>query len=139
MNNILEQLNAYFNSKTPEELKAEWAELDKYNKSGPTIEEFLKYGAFIYNLDEDGNMIADYPKSEWELLNLLPPIVKFMDDYYRLTVLREDNGYWTVTYHSDIAALRGDLIGFSVKPEEVFDNLVELYKKAIDYNSKYLK
>lgn len=66
----------------------------------------------------------------WGMLSQLPPTVKFAGDEYRLTILREDNGNWTVTYHSDIAKLRGDFIGFCCEPENVFDELLELIKKV---------
>ena len=66
----------------------------------------------------------------WGMLSQLPPTVKFAGDEYRLTILREDNGKWTVTYHSDIAKLRGDYIGFSCEPENVFNELLELIRKV---------
>jgi hypothetical protein len=62
----------------------------------------------------------------WGMLSQLPPTVKFAGDEYRLTILREDNGNWTVTYHSDVAKLRGDFIGFCCEPEKVFDELLKL-------------
>lgn len=66
----------------------------------------------------------------WGMLSQLPPTIKFAGDEYRLTILREDNGYWTVTYHSDIAKLRGDYIGFSCEPENVFSELLKLIIKV---------
>jgi hypothetical protein len=66
----------------------------------------------------------------WGMLSQLPPTVKFAGDEYRLTILREDNGNWTVTYHSDIAKLRGDFIGFCCEPENVFDELLKLIIKV---------
>lgn len=66
----------------------------------------------------------------WGMLSQLPPTVKFAGDEYRLTILREDNGKWTVTYHSDIAKLRGDYIGFSCEPENVFNELLKLIIKV---------
>lgn len=66
----------------------------------------------------------------WGMLSQLPPTVKFAGDEYRLTILREDNGYWTVTYHSDIAKLRGDLVGFCCEPENVFSEVLKLMKKV---------
>ena len=66
----------------------------------------------------------------WGMLSQLPPTVKFAGDEYRLTILREDNGYWTVTYHSDIAKLKGSCIGFCCEPENVFSKLLELTKKV---------
>lgn len=66
----------------------------------------------------------------WGMLSQLPPTVKFAGDEYRLTILREDNGNWTITYHSDIAKLKGDFIGFCCKPEDVFNELLELIKRV---------
>lgn len=62
----------------------------------------------------------------WGMLSQLPPTVKFAGDEYRLTIFREDNGNWTVSYHSDTAKLRGDFIGFSCEPENVFNELLKL-------------
>lgn len=66
----------------------------------------------------------------WGMLSQLPPTVRFAGDEYRLTILREDNGNWTVTYHSDIAKLRGDLMGFCCEPENVFSELLKLIKEV---------
>ena len=66
----------------------------------------------------------------WGILSQLPPTVKFAGDEYRLTILREDNGNWTVTYHSDIANLKGDFIGFCCEPENVFNELLKLITKV---------
>lgn len=66
----------------------------------------------------------------WGMLSQLPPTIRFAGDEYRLTILREDNGNWTITYHSDIAKLRGDFIGFCCEPEKVFDELLELIIKV---------
>lgn len=66
----------------------------------------------------------------WGMLSQLPPTIKFAGDEYRLNILREDNGNWTVTYHSDIAKLRGDFIGFCCEPENVFNELLELITKV---------
>ena len=66
----------------------------------------------------------------WGMLSQLPPTVRFAGDEYRLTILRGDNGNWIVTYHSDIAKLRGDLIGFCCEPEKVFDELLKLITKV---------
>jgi hypothetical protein len=62
----------------------------------------------------------------WGMLSQLPPTVRFAGDEYRLTILREDNGNWTVSYHSDIAKLKGDFVGFCCEPEKVFDELLKL-------------
>ena len=69
----------------------------------------------------------------WGMLSQLPPTVKFAGDEYRLTILREDNGKWTVTYHSDIAKLRGDYIGFCCEPKNVLSELLKLIKKYCRY------
>lgn len=66
----------------------------------------------------------------WGMLSQLPPTIRFVGDEYRLTILREDNGNWTITYHSDIAKLRGDYIGFSCDPENVFSELLKLIIKV---------
>ena len=66
----------------------------------------------------------------WGMLSQLPPTVKFAEDEYRLTIRREDNGNWVVSYHSDIAKLRGDVLGFCCKPENVFSELLELIRKV---------
>ena len=66
----------------------------------------------------------------WGMLSQLPHTVRFAGDEYRLTILREDNGKWTITYHSDIAKLRGDFIGFCCEPENVFSEVLKLIKKV---------
>ena len=89
------------------------------NLSVPRSEESIKSA----KLRQDNRHI-------WGMLSQLPPTIKFVGDEYRLTILREDNGNWTVTYHSDIAKLRGDFVGFCCEPEKVFDELLELIKKV---------
>lgn len=66
----------------------------------------------------------------WGMLSQLPPTINFMGDEYRLTIIRGDNGNWTITYHSDIAKLKGDVLGFCCEPENVFNKLLELIKKV---------
>ena len=41
MHPILEKLNAYLASATPEQLKADWEELKQYNVSGPEMLDVL--------------------------------------------------------------------------------------------------
>lgn len=66
----------------------------------------------------------------WGMLSQLPPTIRFAGDEYRLTILREDNGNWNVSYHSDTAKLGGDFIGFCCEPENVFNELLELIIKV---------
>lgn len=66
----------------------------------------------------------------WGMLSQLPPTIRFAGDEYRLTILREDNGNWTVSYHSNIAKLGGDFIGFCCEPENVFNELLKLIIKV---------
>ena len=42
LNHILNQLKEHFSSMTQEEKEKEWAEYDKYNNIGPTVNEFLE-------------------------------------------------------------------------------------------------
>lgn len=42
LNHILNQLKEHFSSMTHEEKIKEWAEYDKYNSVGPTVNEFLE-------------------------------------------------------------------------------------------------
>lgn len=41
LNQIFNQLNEHFSSMTQEEKEKEWAEYDKYNSDGPTVNEYL--------------------------------------------------------------------------------------------------
>lgn len=47
MDAILEQLKEYFNNTPRDIVEKEWHEYDKYNKIGPTINEYL---AFVNNI-----------------------------------------------------------------------------------------
>lgn len=76
------------------------------------------------------NKLRQNNRHIWGMLSQLPPTIKFAGDEYRLNILRENNGNWTITYHSDIAKLRGDFVGFCCEPEKVFDELLELIKKV---------
>lgn len=48
MSKLLDELENHLNSMTQEELDAEWAELEKLNNVGPTVDEYFeglkKYG-----------------------------------------------------------------------------------------------
>lgn len=56
MNNLLKELEDHLNSMTQEELDAEWAELEKWNNVGPTVDEYFeglkKYGLYPKELIE---------------------------------------------------------------------------------------
>ena len=43
MDAILEQLKEYFNNTPRDVVEKEWREYDKYNKIGPTVNEYLAY------------------------------------------------------------------------------------------------
>ena len=42
MNNLLKQLRNYFDNTQPEIIKKEWEELDIYNKTNVTVNEFYE-------------------------------------------------------------------------------------------------
>jgi hypothetical protein len=44
---IFQKLKSHFENTPEEELRKEWAEFDKYNKIGPTVEEYFSYVAEI--------------------------------------------------------------------------------------------
>lgn len=41
---LIQGLEEYINNTTPEQLKKDWAELEKYNQFGPNIEDCLDLG-----------------------------------------------------------------------------------------------
>lgn len=43
MGTLVEQLIAYLESATPEQLEEDWKELEPYNEIGPSAEEWMKY------------------------------------------------------------------------------------------------
>lgn len=61
MNKILEELEEKLNSMSQEELDAEWAELEKWNNVGPTVEEYFdslkEAGLYPKELDNEDNKI----------------------------------------------------------------------------------
>ena len=43
MEKVYDKLKQYFNTTPKEQLQKDWEELKKYNKIGPTVEEYLNY------------------------------------------------------------------------------------------------
>ena len=68
MNNILEDLKKYFQDTPQEQIMKEWAETEKYDKVGPSIEEFLIKTKLYFKLeDEDlGEGIENVDSTETE-------------------------------------------------------------------------
>ena len=51
MSNILEELKRYFQHSSQEKILNDWAELEKYDEVGPTIQEFKKVNQYFFKYD----------------------------------------------------------------------------------------
>lgn len=48
MNTVLENLKLYFQNNSREQIEKDWAESEKYDKVGPSVDEFLHQSQFFY-------------------------------------------------------------------------------------------
>ena len=51
MSIILEELKRYFQDTPQEKILSDWAELEKYDQVGPTIQEFKKVTRYFFEYD----------------------------------------------------------------------------------------
>lgn len=51
MSTILENLRKYFQTKSPDEIEKDWAELAMFDQVGPTIDEFITQSKLLIGLD----------------------------------------------------------------------------------------
>lgn len=65
MNNILEDLKKYFQDTPQEQIMKEWAETEKYDKVGPSIEEFLIKTKLYFKLEDEDLVLKEqnFPKN----------------------------------------------------------------------------
>lgn len=65
MSNILEELKRYFQDTSQEKILSDWAELEKYDRVEPTVQEFKKVSQYFFKYD-------NYILSEnWKKCNIL--------------------------------------------------------------------
>lgn len=57
MNTILDNLKSYFQNNSREQIEKDWAQSEKYDSVGPTIDDFIKK-KLIMNLNEVTSKIA---------------------------------------------------------------------------------
>ena len=53
MSNILEDLEKYFQETPQEQIMKDWAESEKYDHIGPSVEEFMKNTKLFFKLEEN--------------------------------------------------------------------------------------
>ncbi|TDD78408.1 hypothetical protein [Flavobacterium caseinilyticum] len=58
MNNILEDLKKYFQDTPQEQIMKDWAETEKFDKVGPSIEEFLTKTKLYFKLEEEKLLLS---------------------------------------------------------------------------------
>ena len=76
MKTLLESLKLYFQKNSREQIEKDWAELEKFDKVGPTVEEFFSQSKFF-------SMIEVTADSYWEFnLNQIAKNPKFTSDFF---------------------------------------------------------
>lgn len=73
MSTILEELKRYFQNTPQEKILSDWAETEKYDEVGPTVQEFRRVSKFFFTFE-------DYYPKEKEKCNIL------VDPKYNLRV-----------------------------------------------------
>ncbi len=51
MSTILEKLKSYYKTSSPEQIKSDWNEFEKYDEIGPTIDEFLDQTIYHHKIE----------------------------------------------------------------------------------------
>jgi len=51
MSTVLEKLKLYFQKNSNEQIKKDWAESEKYDKIGTTVEEFMEQTVFQHEIE----------------------------------------------------------------------------------------
>ncbi|WBV59481.1 hypothetical protein PFY12_10465 [Chryseobacterium camelliae] len=77
MKTLFENLKQYFQSNTREQIEQAWAEFDKYNIVGPTVDEFIHQSKYYNTLDIDDSYWEFICQDE--LINYNP---KFASDFF---------------------------------------------------------
>ncbi len=76
MSTVLENLKLYFQNNSREQIENDWAESEKYDKVGPTIDEFMHQSQFFYELENND------PFWEFSCLNQIIENPKFTSDFF---------------------------------------------------------
>lgn len=76
MSTVLESLKLYFQNNSRNQIEKDWAESEKYDKIGPTIDEFIHQSQFIFEQDMKGSFW------EFSCLNQIIENPKFTSDFF---------------------------------------------------------
>ena len=80
MSTILENLKLYFQNNSREQIDKDWAESERYDKVGSTIDEFIHQSQFFYELENKDSFW------EFNCLNQISENPKFASDFFYLSV-----------------------------------------------------
>lgn len=76
MSTVLEGLKLYFQNNSRDQIEKDWAESEKYDKIGPTIDEFIHQSQFIFAQEMKGSFW------EFSCLNQIIENPKFTSDFF---------------------------------------------------------
>lgn len=76
MRTILENLKLYFQNNSREQIEKDWAESEKYDKIGPTIDNFMLQSQLFYELEMKDSFW------EYSCLNDIIENPKFASDFF---------------------------------------------------------
>ena len=144
--NVLQQLKEYFDNTPREVIEKEWHEYDKYNKIGPTVNEYLEY--------VNKSRQSEYPKTYVECCNVLE--IKYvsycigyqedlLDNFQQLIVCRD--AYWKIAgwnpkvksdvfYMNTLPSYLRDL--FPMPTEEMRDTFFNNFKELFESCKAFL-